>query len=103
MGNKNILLMYITEYSGHHRASLAIENALRQLSGSLQIRNINGFAYTNPILEKIINTTYMTVIRNRPEVWEYLYDNPKVLRSVQGLRDVIHRYNSRKLKLNYGW
>jgi len=99
MGNKNILLMYITEYSGHHRASLAIENALRQLSGSLQIRNINGFAYTNPILEKIINTTYMTVIRNRPEVWEYLYDNPKVLRSVQGLRDVIHRYNSRKLKL----
>jgi len=61
--------------------------------------NINGFAYTNPIFEKLINRTYMSVIRNKPEVWEYLYDNPKVLKSVQGLRDSIHRSNSKKLKV----
>lgn len=96
--DKKILLMYITLNSGHHTASCAIENALKCISPGTHVLNINAFAYTNPILEKIINQTYMSVIRNKPEVWEYLYDNPKVLKSVQGLRDAIHRFNSKKLK-----
>jgi len=96
--SKKILLMYITLNSGHHRASLAIESALKEISPSVETLNINAFGYTNPILEKVINSTYMGVIKNKPEVWEYLYDNPKVLKSVQGLRDVIHRFNSKKLK-----
>ncbi len=91
--------MYITSNSGHYRASLAIENALKTLSPGIITMNINGFAYTNPFLEKLINRTYMSVIRNKPEVWEYLYDNPKVLKSVQGLRNSIHRSNSKKLKV----
>ncbi len=96
--HKKILLMYITQNSGHHRASLAIENALRRISPSVKTLNINAFGYINPILEKVINRTYMEVIKNKPEVWEYLYDNPKVLKSVQRLRDAIHRFNSKKLK-----
>ncbi|MFC1666727.1 glycosyltransferase [Candidatus Omnitrophota bacterium] len=96
--DKKILLMYITLNSGHHRASLAIENALKEISPSVEILNINAFGYTNPILEKIINRTYMGVIKNKPEVWEYLYDNPKVLKGVQGMREAIHRFNSKKLK-----
>ncbi|MBU1006719.1 MAG: glycosyltransferase, partial [Candidatus Omnitrophica bacterium] len=79
-------------------ASLAIENALKSISPGVNTLNINAFRYTNPILEKVINRTYMSVIKRKPEVWEYLYDNPKVLKSVQGLRDVIHRFNSKKLK-----
>jgi processive 1,2-diacylglycerol beta-glucosyltransferase len=99
MVNKKILLMYITSNSGHYRASLAIENALKTLSPGILTMNINGFAYTNPIFEKLINRTYMSVIKNKPEVWEYLYDNPKVLKSVQGMRNAIHRSNSKKLKV----
>lgn len=91
--------MYITLNSGHHRASLAIENALKGLSSSVETLNINAFAYTNPILEKVINRTYMGVIKNRPEVWEYLYDNPKVLKNVQVMRDIIHKFNSKKLRV----
>jgi len=97
--HKKVLLMYITSNSGHYRASLAIENALKTLSPGIATMNINGFAYTNPIFEKLINRTYMSVIRNKPEVWEYLYDNPKVLKSVQGLRNAIHKSNSKKLKV----
>lgn len=96
---KRILLMYITLNSGHHRASLAIENALKGISVQVETLNINAFKYTNPILEKLINKTYMEVIKNRPEVWEYLYDNPKVLKNVQGMRDIIHKFNSKKLKV----
>jgi len=97
--HKKVLLMYITSNSGHYRASLAIESALKTLSPGITTMNINGFAYTNPIFEKLINRTYMSVIKNNPEVWEYLYDNPKVLKSVQGLRNAIHRSNSKKLKV----
>jgi processive 1,2-diacylglycerol beta-glucosyltransferase len=97
--HKKVLLMYITSNSGHYRASLAVENALKTLSPGIVTMNINGFAYTNPILEKLINRTYMSVIKRKPEVWEYLYDNPKVLKSVQGLRNSIHRSNSKKLKV----
>jgi processive 1,2-diacylglycerol beta-glucosyltransferase len=93
-----ILLLYISEHSGHHRASIAIENALRHLAPGVKILDINSFNYTNPILEKIINRAYMEVIKNKPEIWDYLYDNPRVLRKTQKLRDMIHRFNSGKLK-----
>jgi len=91
--------MYITLNSGHHRASLAVEKALKTISPSTETLNLNAFGYTNPILEKVINRTYMGVIKNKPEVWEYLYDNPKVLKSVQKMREAIHRFNSKKLRM----
>jgi len=95
---QKILLMYISQHSGHHCASLAIEQALNILRPGIKTLNINAFNYTNPILEKLINKTYMGVIRTKPEVWDYLYDNPKVIKSTQRLRELIHRYNSRLLK-----
>jgi processive 1,2-diacylglycerol beta-glucosyltransferase len=98
MANKKILLLYISEDSGHHCASLSIERALHALEPDVKTLNINSFNYTNPILERIINTTYMSVIKRTPEIWEYLYDNPKVMKSVHRLRDIIHRSNTGKLK-----
>ena len=96
---KRILLMYINDNSGHHSASLAIEKALKSLEGDVEVLNIDAFNYTNPILEKIINNTYMGIIKNTPEVWEYLYDNPKVVKNTQRLRELIHKFNSAKLKV----
>ncbi len=93
-----VLLLYISEHSGHHCASIAIENALHALRPDINTININSFNYTNPILEKVINRAYMGVVKRTPEVWEYLYDNPKVLRSTQKLRQAIHRFNTGKLK-----
>jgi len=98
MPGKKILLLYISEHSGHHCASLAIEDALRKTDPSVNIVNINSLHYTNPILEKIINKTYMSVVKRTPEVWEYLYDNPGVVRRTQRLREMMHRFNTGKLK-----
>lgn len=94
---KKILLLYISEDSGHHCASLAIESALHKLDPEVKTLNINSFNYTNPILEKIINRTYMSVVKRTPEIWDYLYDNPKVLKSTQRLREMIHKFNTGKL------
>ena len=93
---KKILLLYISEDSGHHCATLAIERALKKIDPFLETLNINSFNYTNPILEKVINQTYMSVVKRTPELWDYLYDNPKVMKQVQKLRDVIHRFNKSK-------
>jgi len=90
--------MYISLNSGHHKASLAIQDALSHVDSSIDVLNINAFNYTNPILEKVINKTYTGIVKNTPEVWDYLYDNPAVFKKIQGLRDIIHNFNSEKLK-----
>lgn len=94
---KRVLLLYISEHSGHHCASTAIENALHELDPEIETLNINSFNYTNPILEKVINRTYMSVVKRTPEVWDYLYDNPEVVKKTQRLREMIHRFNTGKL------
>lgn len=97
MMGKRILLLYISEHSGHHCASLAIEKALHNLDRDVETLNINSFNYTNPILEKVINKAYMSVVKNKPEIWDYLYDNPRVLKKTQKLREIIHKFNTGKL------
>lgn len=94
---KKVLLLFISEHSGHHCASLAIEKALHQLDPGVETLNINSFNYTNPILEKVINQAYMSVVKRTPELWDYLYDNPKVLKQTQALREMIHKFNTGKL------
>lgn len=98
MALTKILLLYISEHSGHHRASLAIEKALKTLDPAIETLNLNSFNYTNPILEKVINRAYLGVIKRTPELWDYLYDNPNVLQKTQKLRELIHRFNTDKLK-----
>ncbi|MFH1281362.1 MAG: glycosyltransferase [Candidatus Omnitrophota bacterium] len=90
--------MYISEVSGHRSATLAIEKAIRQLHPDVEILNINAFNYTNPISEKVINRIYMEVIKRTPKVWDYLYDNPSVVKGLENIKQFIHKSNSPKLK-----
>jgi len=95
---KKILLLYISNNSGHHRATKAIEEAFRVITPDIRTQNINCFNYTNPILEKVINSIYNKVIKIKPKVWEYLYDNPKIVRRTKTLRKLIYKFNSEKLE-----
>lgn len=90
--------MYISEVSGHHSATLAIEKAIKMLSPGTEILNINIFNYTNPISEKIVNRIYMSVIKRTPKIWDYLYDNPKVVKKIEKIKETVHKFNSPKLK-----
>jgi len=95
---KKVLLLYITKLSGHHSASIAVEKAINIIDADAEVLNINAFSYTNPIWESIINRAYMSVVRNKPEIWDYLYDNPRVLTKVKKIREVVHRTNINKIK-----
>jgi len=98
MHPKRIILMYISEVSGHRSATMAIEKAIKQLHPNTEILNINAFNYTNPISEKVINRIYMEVIKRTPKIWDYLYDNPSVVRGLENIKQHIHKSNSPKLK-----
>ncbi len=90
--------MYITRVSGHRQATLAIQQALKQLDPQLEAPTINGFGYTYPLLEKIINQAYMSVIKRTPKVWDYMYDNPKVVKNSQGIKNFLHKTSHEKIK-----
>jgi len=98
MPAKRVILMYISEVSGHRSATLAIEKAIRQLEPKTEILNINAFNYTNPISEKVVNRIYMEVIKRTPKLWDYLYDNPEVVKALEKIKNNIHKSNSPKLK-----
>jgi len=90
--------MYISEVSGHHSATIAIEKAIRILQPDTEVLNINAFNYTNPISEKIINRLYMGVIKRTPQIWDYLYDNPAVVKKIESIKEIVHKFNSPKLQ-----
>ncbi len=98
MPAKRVLLLYISEISGHRSAALAIEKALKIANPATEILSLNAFRYTNPVSEKIVNRIYSTVIQKTPAVWEFLYDNQKVIKRLEKFQKKINTHNSPKLK-----
>ncbi|MCM8800298.1 MAG: hypothetical protein NC900_06235, partial [Candidatus Omnitrophica bacterium] len=96
---RRILLLYISEISGHHSATLAIEKALKLLDKDIITLNLNGFNYTNPTSEKLVNYLYMGVIKKLPWIWDYLYDNIEVKKRIDTFKNFIHKINRPKLKI----
>ena len=95
---KKILLMYITVRSGHFHAAQALERGIRLLNPEAEILTIDAFQYLNPILARMVDRLYMSVIQKLPELWDYLYDNPDVVKRSDWLRKLLHRYDSPRLR-----
>lgn len=93
-----ILLLYITNFSGHHRASMAVERAVRRLDPAGDVLSVDAFQCFNPVLSRLVDRTYMSMIRTAPEIWDYLYDNPGVAQRSQTIRRWLHRYDWPKLR-----
>ena len=95
---KRILLMYISQVSGHRQSAVAIAKSLKTLAPGCEIMSINGFGYTYPLMEKIVNTAYLGVIKRVPKIWEYLYDNPKIIKASEQFKQKIHKSSHKKLQ-----
>ena len=96
--HKRVLLMYISQVSGHRQGAVAISKSLKSLDPDCEVLSINGFGYTYPLMEKIVNTAYMGVIKRAPKIWKYLYDNPKVIKFSEKWKKSIHKSSHKKLK-----
>jgi processive 1,2-diacylglycerol beta-glucosyltransferase len=95
---KNVLIFYISRYSGHFHAACAIEKAFKDLDPEVVVAKVNALDYTNPILGKILNRAYLEVIKKKPEIWGNMYDNPSVLKKTKKAREALHKYNMSKIK-----
>jgi processive 1,2-diacylglycerol beta-glucosyltransferase len=89
--------MYISRVSGHRQATLSIQNALRILDPKVEAPVINGFGYTYPLLERIINRAYLSVIKRTPQVWDYLYDNPKIFKKSESIQKFLNKTSHAKI------
>lgn len=94
---KRVLIFYISVNSGHHIAAKSIEDALQRVDPSVEVLTVNALNYISPILEKFVIKTYMGVVKNNPELWEYLYDNAVIKEKLEKFRDFAHRVNSSRL------
>ena len=95
---RKILLMYISKVSGHRQATMAISKSLKKFLPDAEVMSINGFGYNYPLLEHVVNAAYMTVIKHTPKVWDYLYDNPKVVKRSANLRNFLNKSSHKKLE-----
>ena len=95
---RRVLLLYISKVSGHRQATLAIQRSLHQLCPAVEAPAINGFGYTYPYLEKLVNAWYMAVIRHRPQIWESLYDNPRLIRSSRWIQKLLYQGGFGKIR-----
>jgi processive 1,2-diacylglycerol beta-glucosyltransferase len=98
MTGRRFLLMHITRGSGHHRASLAVEQLIRRLDPQAHVVMVDAFEYVTPIVRWAIHRSYLSLIRHQPDVWEYLYDNPAVHHRIHHFRSLLHRYHAGKLQ-----
>lgn len=94
---KKALLFYISRFSGHYHAARSIERALQDL-GDVEVKIVNAFDYTNPILGKIITKAYIEVVKKKPEFWGNIYDNPQVLERTRKARERFQKKGLPKIK-----
>lgn len=94
----SILLLYITEFSGHHKATLAIEEAIKRLDPQRNIFNLNGFGYVSPFMDRFVHALYIHIIHRLPGIWEFLYDNPAIFKKIQGIKERVNELKQEKVK-----
>ena len=94
---RRVLLMYITRVSGHRQATVSIQRALKELDPAVEAPTVNGFGYTYPLLDKVVHRTYMSVIKRTPKVWDYLYDNPSIVKKSEPFKKYLHRTSHKKI------
>ena len=97
MADPKVLLFYVSENSGHHRAALALEEALSGADTPVRCRTINTLRLTNPVLENLVLKTYLGIVKNTPEIWDYLYDNHAFKEKIDSFRKFVHRVKAAKL------
>ncbi|MBN2484086.1 MAG: hypothetical protein JXD21_07800 [Candidatus Omnitrophica bacterium] len=87
---KRLLLLHISQYGGHKKASENLEEAFRFREPSLDIKNINGFGYVTPRLERCIDFFYMLTIKHAPFIWGSLYDRKTVVKAASPLQNIVN-------------
>ena len=95
---QRILFLYLTKHSGHYAAAVAVEAAARRLNHNVESMLLDSFSHANPLLSKVTLKAYLAALKTAPEIWEWMYDNPKFKERTAMIRELLNRGNSRKME-----
>ena len=95
---KKILFLSSFVTSGHRKAAEAIQESCKNLSPSVETSLIDLFEISNPFLRKIIATAYLTIIEKIPKLWDYLYDDERILKGTKNFRRFFYKLNAPKFQ-----
>lgn len=95
---KRIILSYVSTNSGHKVAADAVKDVLQQKLPETSFFEIDALGYFSPIVKGIILKSYLELIKSDPYVWEYLYDNPKLINLTAKLKEILNTLKSKRLK-----
>lgn len=94
---KKAIIFYISDFGGHSKAAINIEEAFKSRDNTIEILNLNGFAYFYPRWEKIVDFLYISVIKHFPHIWGKIYDRQKIVKTLAPYRRFVNKCTFREL------
>src|SRR4051812_43514571 len=94
---KSTLFMYISISSGHQRAAEAVINALHHMKPQVPCHGVDSFSYIYPVVGRFVSNMYLEILEHTPQIWSYLYDNPRVEQATREVREILNIFNARKI------
>ncbi|MCH7504297.1 hypothetical protein IID04_01485 [PVC group bacterium] len=98
MNNKRILIFYMSPKSGHYTAARAMKACFYQMYPQTDVMDVNFLNYTNPVIERILFRSYMRVIKSAPTIWDYMYDNQKLMDRMAWMQEFSRMLHKSKLR-----
>ena len=85
---KRVLIMHISEFGGHKKASENISEAVKFIDPEVKTLNINGFGYLYPRSEKLVDFFYTATIKRIPRLWGKIYDRDSIIKAISPLKKI---------------
>jgi len=73
MTAKKVLIAYATAGIGHKKAALAVEEALKDYTGQIEVKTIDVLDYSNALFKKAYPNVYLFLIGRLVYFWGFLY------------------------------
>jgi len=71
---KRILLLYTFDFSGHHKACLALRRSFRAADPQVRTHLAHFFDFIHPLFRRWGDSAYFSLIQAAPSIWGGLYD-----------------------------
>jgi len=92
-----ILLLYVSDMSGHRQAARTIKQALQNSYPEVLIQEEDLFRHGNPFIECSLNSLYYTLIRVIPWFWDIIWDSKEIYWLTHVLRTSLYYVNYHRL------
>jgi processive 1,2-diacylglycerol beta-glucosyltransferase len=88
---KRVLFLSANMGTGHSSAAEAILRALRERESDVEARIINSFQYASQYVGKVVEDSYIQILKSLPTLYGFLYESRDRKRTVSGWRRWINQ------------